>query len=130
MHEVIDMIEAGRFTEEQVLDSSLEFDILYAAEPYQFALVRTVEECRTESLRFAYTDRVPFGDLSDDLNVRVLVIQFGYLVETTAVDIFVRILTNEIERSIDTELFTKNVGTFGTDILTIAYITTSQIHDY
>jgi len=122
MNEVVDMLKTGRFAEEQVLDATLQFDILDTLKPHQFALVCTVEEGGAESLGFTDTDCVPFGHLTDNLHVRILVFQFGYLVKATAIDVFVRVLTHEIKRGVDPELFTKNVGTFGTDILTIRNI--------
>ena len=84
--------------------------------------MRAVEEGRREALRLADTDRVPFRDLSDDLDVGVFVVEFGDAVELTAVDIFVGIGPQQIHRGLHPEFFTKNVGTFGTDILTIRYI--------
>ena len=61
-----------------------------------------------------------YDKLSDYIGI--FVIEFGNTVETTPVDILIGILTNEIEGGIDPELFTKNVGTLSTDILTIRYI--------
>ena len=122
MDEVKDMLEARGLAEKQVLDAALQFDEFNALKPHQFALVRTVEEGGAESLGFADTDGVPFCYLTDDLHVGILVLQFGYLVKATSVDVFVRVLAHEIERGVDPELFTKNVGTFGTDILTIRNI--------
>ena len=98
MNEIIDMVEPAGLTEEQVLDAALEFDVLYALEPDQFALVRAVEEHGAEPLRLAYTDRVPLGHLADDLHVRVLVVQFGDLIEPTTIDILVRVLAQQIHR--------------------------------
>ena len=122
MDEVVDMLEARGFAEEQVLDATLQFDILDTLKPHQLALMRAVEEGGTEPLGFADADGVPFGHLTDDLHVGIFVFQFGYLIKATAVDVFVRVLAHEIERGVDPELFTKNVGTFGTDILTIRNI--------
>ena len=84
--------------------------------------MRAVKECGTQALRFTDSYRVPFGHFSDDLYVRVFVVQFCDAIEPTAVNILVRILTQHIERGANTKLRTKNVGTFGTDILTIGYI--------
>ena len=122
MNEVIEVVEAAGFAEEEVLDALGEFDILRALEPYQLALMRTVEEGRREALRLTDTDRVPFRHFADDLDVGVLVVEFGNAVELTAVDIFVGISPQQIHRGLYPEFFTKNVGTFGTDILTIRYI--------
>ena len=122
MNEVIEVVEAAGFAEEEVLDALGKFDILRALEPYQLALMGTIEEGRREALRLTYTDRMPFGHFTDDLDVGVLVVEFGDTVELTAVDIFVGIGPQQIHRGLYPEFFTKNVGTFGTDILTIRYI--------
>ena len=122
MHKIEDMIEARRFTEEQILDVSLQFDILDALEPNKFALVGTIEESGTESLRFTDTDSVPFGYFTDDLHIGIFVVQLGNAVKATTVDILIGILPKHIERGVNAKLFTKNVGTLSTDILTIGYI--------
>ena len=122
MNEVIEVVEAAGFAEEQVLDALGEFDILRALEPYQLALVGTIEEGRREALRLTDTDRMPFGHFTDNLDVSVLVVEFCDTVELTAVDIFVGVRPQQIHRGLHPEFFTKNVGTFGTDILTIRYI--------
>ena len=70
----------------------------------------------------ADTDCVPFSHYADDLNIRVLVFYLGYAVEAASVDLLVRVLPHDVQRGINLQLFTKNVGTFGTDILTIRYI--------
>ena len=89
MNEVIEVVEAAGFAEEEVLDALGEFDILGALEPYQLALMGAVEEGRREALRLTDSDRVPFRHFADDLDVGVLVVEFGDTVELTAVDIFV-----------------------------------------
>ena len=122
VHKIEDMIEAGGFAEEQILDVSLQFDILDTLEPDEFALVGTIEEGSTESLRFADTDSVPFSHFTDDLHVGIFIVQFGDAVKATAVDILIGILPYHIERGVNAKLFTKNVGTLSTDILTIGYI--------
>ena len=122
MNEVIHMLEPAGFAEEQVFDAALQFDIFDPLEPYQLALVGAIEERSAETLRFADTDGMPFGYFTDDLDVGVFILQFGNAIETAAVDILIRKDMQHIERSIHIELFTKNVGTFGTDILTIGYI--------
>ena len=128
MDEVIGMIESAGFAEEQVLDVALQFDVLHALKPDQFALVGAVKEGGTEPLGAPDTDRMPFGDLTDDLDVRILVIQFGDTVEAAAVDVLIRELAQHIQRRTDVELSTKNVGTFGTDILAISYISLRKFH--
>jgi hypothetical protein len=65
---------------------------------------------------------VPFGHFTDDLHVRIFIVQFGDLVEPASVDILIGILPNQVERRMYAQLFTKNVGTLRTDILTIRYI--------
>ena len=126
--EVIGMIESAGFAEEQVLDVALQFDVLRALKPDQFALVGGVKEGGTEPLGAPDTDRMPFGDFTDDLDVRILVIQLGDAVEAAAVDILIRELAQHIQRRTDVELSTKNVGTFGTDILAISYISLRKFH--
>ena len=81
-------------------------------------------------MRLADTDRVPFGHLSDDLHVGIFVVQFRDMIEPAAVDILIGIYMQHIERGVHLELFTKNVGTFGTDILAISYISVGKLHDY
>ena len=81
-----------------------------------------IKEGSTQPLRLTDTDGMPFGHFADDLHIGIFVVKFGNAVETTPVDILIGILTNEIEGGIDPELFTKNVGTLSTDILTIRYI--------
>ena len=122
MHEVIDVLKTARFTEKEVFHTSLQLDVLHAPEPDQLTLMGTVKEGSTEPLRLTDTDSVPFGHFADDLHIGIFVVKFGNAVETTPVDILIGILTNEIEGGIDPELFTKNVGTLSTDILTIRYI--------
>ena len=125
MYEIKGVVEARRFAEEEVTDALREFDVLYPFEPNEFALVRSVIERSTEPHGFSDTNSVPFGHLADNLYVRVFVVQFGNTVETAAVDILVRVLAYHIQCRIDTEFFTKNVGTLGTDILAIGYISMS-----
>ena len=100
MHEIIDVVESTRFTEEQVLHVALQLDVLHPFEPHQLTLVRAVEEGGTESLCLTDADRVPFGDLTDDLHVCILIVQFGDFIEPTAVDILIGILTNQVKRGI------------------------------
>ena len=122
MNEVIEVVEAAGFAEEEVLDALGKFDILGTLEPYQLTLMRAVEEGCREALRLTDTDSVPLRDLTDDLDIGVLIVEFGDAVELAAVDIFVGIGPQQIHRGLHPEFFTKNVGTFGTDILTIRYI--------
>ena len=122
MYEVIDMVEPARLAEQQVFDVALQLDVFYPLEPHQLALVRAVKERRTQPLCLADSDCVPFGHFTDDLHVRVFVVQLRDAVETAAVDVLVRELPHHIERGPNIEFMTKNVGTLGTDILTICYI--------
>ena len=100
MHEIIDMVESTRFTEEQVLHAALQLDVLHPFEPHQLTLVRAIVEGGTESLCLSDTDRVPFGDLTDDLHIGIFIVQFGDAIEPAAVDILIGILTNQVKRGI------------------------------
>ena len=123
--EIIRVIKSGRFAEEQVFDTPLQLDILHALEPDQFALVHSVVEGSAQPLRLADTYCVPFGYFADDLYIRIFVLYLRDAVEPAAVDILIRILPHHVQRGIHLQFFTKNVGTLGTDILAIGYISMS-----
>ena len=116
------MLEPAGFAEKQVLHPAHELDIFGSLEPHQLALVRAVEEGGGEPLRLADADGVPLGDLPDNLYVGVLVVQLRDAVESAPVDVLVRITAQQVHRCAYAQLTTKNVGTLGTDILTIGYI--------
>ena len=122
MNKIVYMLESAGFAEEQVLHAALQLDVLHAFEPHQLTLMRPIEERRAQPLCLTDTYRVPFGDLTDDLHVRIFIVQFGDLVDSASVDILIGILPNQVERRMYAQLFTKNVGTLRTDILTICYI--------
>ena len=75
-----------------------------------------------QELCFADANSMPFGDLTYYLHIGILVLNFCYAIETTAINILIRILTQHVHCCVNIEFFTKNVGSFGADILTIGYI--------
>ena len=97
------MLESAGFAEKQIGHVALQLDVLDALKPYQFALMGSIIEGRAESLRLTDTDSVPFGHGTDDLDVGVLVVKFGNLVESASVDVFVRHLAQHVHRCADAQ---------------------------
>ena len=122
MDEVVLVIEAGRFAEQQVAHAFFQLDILDTLEPNEFDTVVPVGESRAQPLGTARADGVPLRDFAYDLDVSILVIYLVNIVETAAVDVLVGEHTQHIESRFYPQFFTKNVGTLRADTLTIRYI--------
>ena len=120
--EIVLVIEARRFAKKQILHIALQFDILDTLEPDELNGMSSVCERSREALGSPYANSMPLGDMTDNLHIGVIIINLVDKIEATAVDILIRKLVQHIEGRFHTQLFTKNVGTFRADTLTVFYI--------
>ena len=119
MHEIVLMIEARWFAKKQILYIALQFHELHTLKPHQFYRMSPISKSRRKTLRWTYTNSVPLSNMTNNLHVCVIILNLVDIIETTAVNILIRKLIQHIERGLYTELFTKNVGTFRADTLTV-----------
>ena len=60
----------------------------------------TIGKSGRKTLCIAYTNSMPFGDVTDNLYVGILVLNLVDIIKMAAVDIFVRKLIQHIERGL------------------------------
>ena len=106
----------------QILYIALQLNILHPLEPHQFNSMSPIGKSGRQTLRITNTYGMPFCDMPDNLDVGLLIFYLMDKIEATAINILVRELIQHIQRRLHAQLFTKNVGTFRADTLTVFYI--------
>lgn len=123
VNDVVGVVEARGFAEENIGDFLLEFEVLDTLKPYQLdGVIIAVGKLRGHALHLARTYGMILRYAADNLHVSVLVGNVTDIVESASVDILVRKDVQQVESCTDVQLLPENFGSAGTDSLAIVDI--------